>query len=83
MTARTFIRPELPDRFTIIDADSPTGEWRNAIGPLRAVDARFERDNAMIFIEDGCLPLRYGVLEQRGDVLVLHDRSEVRIAPFP
>lgn len=79
-----FIRPHLPPNFILVSADVADADVEQQTdGPFAADDAHSEDDNAIVFMEDGCLPFRLGVREQAGDVLTLHDGSLIRVVPWP
>lgn len=41
-----------------------------------------EPDGAIVFLEDGSLPMRLGVIHQAGDLLQLHPSGMLRVRPF-
>lgn len=49
------------------------------IGPFAASQAFHEPDGAIVFREDGSLPMRLGVVRQVGDVLHLFPKGELRV----
>lgn len=76
MDTPRFIRPELPERFFLIDAGG-------SFGPFDRSAIHHEADEAIVFYEDGSLPMRLGVVEQDGDVLHLFPDGQTRVVPVP
>lgn len=79
-----FIRPDLPARFVLVDPAVAAEEvQRHCDGPFDAAAAHYEPDNAIVWVQDGCLPFRLGVRAQTGDLLTLHDGSQLRVVARP
>jgi hypothetical protein len=76
--AAPFIRPTLPERFGLADAQCPS----NLDGPFSLAEVVTEPDGAMVFLTAG-LPYRIGVVAQTGSVLTLHDGSVTNVVPWP
>lgn len=52
------------------------------IGPYDGSRVVYEHDNATVLLSEG-LPMRLGVVKQRGNILTLEGGAEVRIVRWP
>lgn len=68
-----FLDPSLPEHFVLADRDG------HEVGPFDRETLVREPDGAIVFYEDGALPMRLGVTRQDGDVLHLFPSGELRL----
>lgn len=82
-TVPRFVDAVLPQRFVLVDAEVRE-DASNAplFGPFHRNDVIREPDGAIVFHEEGCLPLRFGVVRQEGDVLHLYPNGGLRVVPI-
>ncbi len=70
-----FVAPSLPRQFVLVDVDG------HRLGPFDRDRVIKEPDGAIVFYEEGALPMRLGVVRQYGDVLDLWPAGAMRVVP--
>lgn len=77
-----FLNPELPAHFTLEEVDAQgVSSAGGSFGPFDRTQVIREPDGAIVFLEDGSLPMRLGVARQDGNLLHLHPGGVLRVRP--